>query len=695
MSRWTVVGAMCCALACGTKAKDAQTPLIVGEARDFPLGDAPIELSVPVQAGDYVRFNVEQKGVDAAVFLRDSEGTELARARRIYGRRGIEVIEARSATSDLYSLEVSSRFPNLDEGTVRVTLVARRPPTETDERRLQAARGVDRGSRLASKRKWQESIAELKASAQAWRELSDASGELIALMGEAQVLTDADRYEDALACYERAATLAATLEDASTMSRVFRGRGNVRLRTGELLAALSDYERSIELAVRSGDHKGIAGGRLNSGLVHYQLGEPEEALSEMQAATAGFASLGDEFGLSFTYRGVAEAFMALGDSTRAKEALDQGFKAAKRFSFNRAGLLRERGRLHLRHLGNSSVARKAFDEAAVLFREANADSHLAEVLHWRGLAFESEGDLDKAKADHQAALEIQRRVGALSMAAESVRGLGRIAAKRRQWRQARELFARAAREQQKQQRVPALIEVLNDWARAELSAGRLSEARAKSDQAVELVESIRAEVERVDLQTTFADTVRSVFDTAVDIALRTPGGAEARATASFAIAERGRAQALLETLRRAPQGELLVSADPKLRADLRAARRALRQEMLELRRGLEGANNNEEEARALERSVFKSIDAYETLRSRALRADRAEWFPAPPSLEEVRDAMGERAALLVYSLREPESTAWLLTARSLAVEALPGQSTLFPLVTYLRERLSQTRQRVA
>ncbi|MEM6533117.1 MAG: CHAT domain-containing protein [Myxococcota bacterium] len=650
------------------------------------MGEAPVVLSIPAQAGDYLRIDVEQLGVDAVVVLRGADGEQRARTRRISGRRGVEVIELTSDVVEVLSLEISSRYPSLDRGKVRVSLVARRPPSKADGRRLFATQAMERGAGFAREREWSKASAELEQSVRAWRELGDASRELVALHLQGQVFVDSDRFEDALVCYVRAWELGVKLDDPCAMSRTLHGRGNAYLPRGKLLAALSDYDRSTELAQLCGDHVGIAGSRMNSGLVHYRLGEPEEALSDLQAANAGFLALGREFGLSHTYRGVAQAFMALGDSTRAREALDRGLEAAKRFPFNRAALLRELGRLHLRHFGDPERARKAFDEAAALFREVRADSHLAGVLHWRGLAFAAVDEFDKANADHQAALQIQNRIGARSGAADSLGGLARVAARRRQWARARELFARAVAEQEALHRTPALVEILDEWARMELSAGQVTAARVKSNRALELVESIREEVERLDLLTTFAGTVRAVFDTAVDIALETPSSVEARAAASFAVAERGRTRTLVETLSLASRGDAFLSVDPKIRAGLEDARRTLRQDMIELRRGLESAG--EEEVDALEQSVVASIDAYETWRSRAIRTDRSEWLPASPSLDEVRNAMGERSALLAYSLRDEESTVWLLTGRTLTAQTLPGRSTLESAARALHESLT-------
>jgi CHAT domain-containing protein len=417
-----------------------------------------------------------------------------------------------------------------------------------------------------------------------------------------------------------------------------------------------DYQRAIEAHLEALRLARVAGSPNATsltavGLLHHRLGEPERALASYREALPLFEAAGARGlrGAAIVRHDMGYAFAALGEAASAEESY--------------------------------LLALRGFQDLEIATREA-------QTLHNLGALLARAGREDEAAEAAAAALEVSRAAGDRRGEAYSlhVSGLAAAAARRPEAVDVLRSALDAMRALGDRAGEAATLEAL---AAAERDRGRLAEAIALVDQALERRERLRAGLSGLDLRATYVASHLSAYRLAVDLRLALdevqPG--EGHDRAAFEQSERGRARSLLEAL---PAAAVDADADPALVA---RENELLLQIHAAERRPLDPHRRTAPSEPGTLASLFGEYQLVQAqVRERAPR--QADWrAPRPVSLAETQALLDDDTALLEYALGDARSHLFVVTRTALRRFALPPRARVEAAARRAHERLSARNRR--
>lgn len=456
---------------------------------------------------------------------------------------------------------------------------------------------------------------------------------------------------------QKALSLWRELGDEDYVGRTLNDLGVLYSQLGEVQDGLTALEESLALRRALGDRRGEASTLHNLGAFHRVLGDADKALAHFRQALELRRIVGDRWGEEKTLHNIGGVYQDLGDKAKALAHYEQALSIQRELGADRSGLaltLDDIGSLCL-EVGEREKALRYFSEALAASREAGDRHAEALTLHRIGSAYALGGDRAKALMHYDQALKMRRAMG---------NWLGELESLYR--------IALALREE-----------------------GDLEQARVRVEEALSIVEGVRAKVASQSLRAAYMASSQSHYELAIDVLMglhrRSPGGGfEALA---LAMAERGRARSLLDTLAEASvdvsggaDGELL-GREVSLRRRI-AAKEQHRAQLLS-----EGA---EGEAAEAEKEVAALLAEYESLqgemRSRSPRY-AALTQPRPYGLGEIQGLLDEASLLLEYDLGEERSYLWAVTRGGVWSHELPKRSEVEALARRVYESMVTSRER--
>ena len=214
-------------------------------------------------------------------------------------------------------------------------------------------------------------------------------------------------------------------------------------------------------------------------------------------------------------------------------------------------------------------------------------------------------------------------------------------------------------------------------ARFEREKGNLIDARARIEESLAAVESLRADVTSQQLRASYFASVRKYHDFHINVLMRLH---KQRPTEGFdAVAleasERGRARSLLELLKLARAGNQ-SDVDPALLERERTLRQLLSDRATRQMRML-SAKHTEEQAAQAAKELDTLTTEYDQLQSRIRQANpryAALTQPAPLTSATIREKLLDRdTVLLEFALGDEASYVWAVTPTSIKGFELPAR----------------------
>lgn len=527
--------------------------------------------------------------------------------------------------------------------------------------------------------------------------------------------------QKALEYFERAIGLQRTLGNRRAEATALSGRGVLYYSMGDARKALEDLRPALELYRASNDIRDEAFTLTSIGAVHFSTDDYAQALDDFQQALPGWQRAGDRSGESSDLHNIATTYERLGRLEEAIEYFNKalaihravGYKAGEANTLGNVGRLRE-------SLGDYTAALDFYGRALPLHRAAANPKLEASTLHSMGVAHAALGErhkaleyfeqalklrraasdrngeadtldrmalLDASLGNRDSALDLARQALALHRASESRRGeaislhamaishagAGRLDAAIEVDRESLALFRQIGDR-------PAEAAVLYGIARSESGRNRLDEARARVEEAIDIVEATRTRVTNQELRTSFFASVQDYFELDIDLLMRLdrdrPGAGFA--AAAFEVNERSRARSLLDLLAESPI-DVREGVDPTLLERERALRRSLnaaadRQMALSRTKATAAQIGKAAADIAALTEERRSLDAEIRARSPHYAALTQ---PRPLTLERLqRELLDGETALVQYALGAERSYAWVVTRESVAGFALAPRAEI-------------------
>jgi CHAT domain-containing protein/Flp pilus assembly protein TadD len=493
-------------------------------------------------------------------------------------------------------------------------------------------------------------------------------------------------YRQALDAFEKAG------EQGFWKTNVLHNLAGVYISLGEPDEALASHRQVLELQRALGDRRGEARTLHNLGVLYGNLGEFGQALEAYTPALALFRQSGDRIWEAALLHNRGVAYNGLGDFEHALADLEQAFAIRREAGDRRGEVLTEISIGHTR-LRSGQIAEapdRGRRAAGVAAAAANRRGEmLARLLVAKAEA--AAGQPAAALPELAQALALARLLEDRAGEVWSLQLTGEAHLALQQPEKAAQVLGEAVDLARAVKAPTRTIEALTGLARAERRLGRPGEARARVEEALLLIETLRTQETDPDLRASFLAAQRVAFELEIDLLMeldrREPG--KGHAGEALEASERAHARSLLDLLQEA-RADIREGVDPRLRDRERgllarlSAKAGQQAELMsrpvaaERRRAAEGEIRAVlDELAQVEAEIRKSSPRYAALTR-----------PPLATSAEIRGLLDGESLLLEYSLGEERSFLWAVDAGSVTGFELPPRARIEAAARAVYDRLS-------
>jgi len=636
---------------------------------------------IDLVAGQYLYFEADQRGIDVFVDVLAPGHHRLFRADSPNGSHGPESVHLVAATSGRYRLEVAAVKAGAHGCYLpRIKALRRAKPADRDRAAAQQA-FADAQELVRHHGPSREAAAGFERALRLWQALGEATLQVRALHDLGRLDFEMGLNGEALALFRRSLTLCRGLHDRHDEAVALNEIGRAADRLGDPTTARASFESALAIWRSAGDMSAEVSTLINLGTLHQTHGRSWQALNCFREAR-GFASqLGDARSEVNAFNGMGWVYASAADWRRALEAHTQAL-----------GLLnktpdRPLKTVTLTQLGNVSFAAGEPEQALLFLRRALALQHdpgearnRAVILDSMGLCLQRQGADSEALEAFRQALTIFEQQRSPLEAADARINLGRTYGRLHQPERALSQYAQALQQARSGGDRTLEAVALLGMAAAERDRGNLILALAHGEAALQIVESLRVEAVRPDLQTSYLAWHETYFDLLIGTLMamhhQQPGREFARQ--AFARSEQSRARRLLDAL--TSRRELQIDRRSGARSALLERWLSLTAEIdaQDLARRRPGARPAD--LAAAKRELDTLLDQLNELEAAIRRSSRLpaarKATPGADQLQQ-RTLLGPGTILLEYYLGEPQSYLWAISSEGQVKSfELPGRGSI-------------------
>ena len=477
-------------------------------------------------------------------------------------------------------------------------------------------------------------------ASQLWKALNDLRGLVSSQIALGYYSVNLSEPRNALAYLENAFRIADGAGDVRGQMLALKALGNVKSKLGRKQEALDDYEKAKSLAERFGDRLSLASILGGTAAIYFWLGDAESARECDEQAIKTFEDIGSLWGTAEVKLDLGRIHDALGNHEKASSYLQEALALFRTLGMKRlqAQALRNIGIVQA-STGDYSRSLQTFQESIKLSRIDQDYRYVADVENLIGRNYEKLNQRDKALQNYRAALKLSRI--ALDSIVES--------------------------------------NSLCNIARIERDSGSLSDAQQNLEAAVKIAESIREDVSSRDLRVSYVATIHQIYELYIDVLMlqhkqAANHGFDAQA---FAISERARSRALLESLRES-EANIRQGVDASLLEKERSLSETINIKADRHMKLL--AAKNSAEANNVKAEIDELSVEYARIRDQ-IRATSPHYAalvaPELLNLQQVQhQILDQDSILLEYALGDDRSYVWLITPESVSTYELPSRKDI-------------------
>lgn len=367
------------------------------------------ELRVAVEAGWYVRLEVEQIGVDVAATLLGPDGATLFSADDPDGLLDREVLALIAPATGELRLVLAPRDPQAPPGAFRVTLAARRPAAPGDAERAAAQKALaEAGLRLGiqSEAEKRNAISFLHQAARLW-EGAGEPGEQVDTLNEIGTLElSLAEAPAALAIFERSLAVARQAGDPVRHAKSLNNLAVASLELGEHARALTHYQAALALWKELGDARQQGVVLYGIGVFYREQGKLDEALRYLSEALPLRRAAGDFQGVLKTLTVLAGVQQSRGEMQAAWDALEQALELSRSVGEDGEVSVLSTYAQFRKNRGELGDARELLLKARDYYHRTGNDDYEARALNILGIVYRDLGDLDQAQRSFEEGLRL-------------------------------------------------------------------------------------------------------------------------------------------------------------------------------------------------------------------------------------------------------------------------------------------------
>ena len=685
--------------------------------------------------GQYLQVMVVQRGIDVALVMFAPDGKKISEADSEHAIEGSETASAITEAPGTYLIEARSSEKTAKTGRYEIKVEELRAATAEDKYRVagevifREAERLQNGT-LEAKRK---SVEKYHEALELYRRADYRYGEAAALNSIGDIYRSLGETQKALEKYNEALPIRRAVGDRNGEAQTLYNIGALYYRLGDMQKALEKNNDSLLIQRVIGDRRGEANTLSNIGIIYDALGDMQKALEKYNEALAIKRAISDRRGEDTILHNIGDVYRALGEPQKALEKFNEALLLSRELG-DRSGeaiTLTNIGGVY-KELGDMQKALEKYNEALPI-RQAIGDRRgEAITLGNIGTVYRSLGEPQKALEKHNEALPIFRALGFRREEAITLSSIGLIYYSLKETQKALEIYNEALPisqatgdrlteglilhcigmaynslgEAQKALdkfngalSIRRAIGARNEEAQTllgialvEQKRGNLIPARQSIEQAVGIIESVRANISGQGLRATFFATRQEFYQSYIDVLMRMQMHNPAAGFDSQAleVSERARARSLLELLTES-RADLRQGVDGSLLERERSLRQLLNAKAA-AQFALLNRRHTPDEAEAAAKEIASITDEYEGLRAQ-IRARSPRYAaltqPQPLGLAEIqRQVLDPDTLLLEYSLGDETSYLFLVSQTSNTSYRLPKRSEIEATARRVRELLT-------
>ncbi len=501
-----------------------------------------------------------------------------------------------------------------------------------------------------------------------------------------------DRFEEGLACYERAYEMLLPFRDSEGLAVALYDMAVCLITLNDFPRALATYQRAREMCVTHGMTLLVTQSDYNIAYLYYLRGEYSRAIDMLRATREECEKSGDAHVLALCYLDLAEIYLELNLSTEAKESAHEGY-----LRFQKLGMGYEQAKcqayeaMALSQLGKALSALDLFSQARAKFvSEKNLvwpwlmDLYQAVVLYNEGRLFEARRLCSGAATFFDGSFLPSKAVLCHLLLARISLRTGELAAAQSQSSEAIERLARLE--------APVLhYQAHFLMGQIQQAAGDLPSAYDSCQKARESLETLRSSLRGEELKIAFMKNRLEVYESLVELCLirgETPNAAEE----SFGYIELAKSRSLAELLTRS--GPAIRPADAG-QSDLVRRIREMREELNWYYRRIEIEQLRAEEPspdrieKLQKQALAHENELLHVLRELPQSEESANHSPPTRSLESIRASLPPQSALVEYFSLKEQFIAAVLTREDLKIVPLTPVSRVVSVLRMLHFQISK------
>jgi CHAT domain-containing protein/Flp pilus assembly protein TadD len=539
----------------------------------------------------------------------------------------------------------------------------------------------------------QKALAQYNEALPIRRAVGDRNGEANTLNNIGQVYDSLGDAWKALEKFNEALPLKRAVGDRNGEGGVLHNIGAAYFSLGEMRKALDKYNEALPISREIGDRNGEAITHINIGAAYYSLGEMQKALDEYNEALPISRALGDRNGEALTHINIGAVYRFLGDTQKALNKYNEALPILRAIGSRsgEASALSSIGAVY-KSLGEMQKALDKYNEALPLRLAVGDRRGEAITLDNIGQVYRSLGDTQKALEKFNEALPIRQAVGDRSGEAVTLDNIGQAYWSLGETQKALDKYNEALPLRRAVGDRNGEATTLLRIARVEQKRGNLTQARQTIEQAIGIIESLRANIVSRELRATYFGFKHEFFESYIDVLMQMhkQNPAASFDALALAVSERARARSLLELLTES-LADIRQGADNSLLERERSL-----QQLLNAKAAAQFALLNRKrppvQAEAFAKEIASLITEYEELRAQ-IRARNPRYAaltqPQPLSLTEIqRHVLDSDTLLLEYSLGDNASYLFVVSQTSITSHQLPKRVEIEAATRRVRELLT-------
>ena len=501
------------------------------------------------------------------------------------------------------------------------------------------------------------------------------------------VLAREGRYPQAIETLEICLRLLEASPDDALQRSVLNQLGDVYSRSGNYAQAARNFENVVALARASADLRSEEAALSQIASLHYLQNNYSQALDYWRRALDVSKTITSRKTRINTYPyhhigNIGDVYDQLGDLPAAEQAYLESLTLSveARDEANQSSVLQSLGDLYAKQ-GKLSQALSVAQQALALGEKRKDLANQLGALNSLSALYRQMGEAGKAMEYVQRSLKLLEGRPNPLWEGESFNNLGLLHLRFNELPQALSAFRKTLAIDPSTISPRIVWQAHSGLADTYVQLGQLDQAREHYQQAIEVMESVRARLGGEDEKVGFFQDKIEVFKKQVAVLLdpRLKGNGTDRAAEAFNYAERARARAFFDLLTEARVDVENITPDLLIRKQELQQRISQVTAQLIKERSQEPAKQDKTKIAQLDKSLSKADaelgDWLRDLRGRDPRYAALK-YAEPVKLAETQRLLGSETVLISYSLAEPTSFLFAVSGNDFQVKRLPSEKTL-------------------